>query len=139
MFNAFVYWLQRTNFLCAWFACISYNTCDIIRMTSEHEQLIEERSALLNELRLLSHMVHGSILERLTVCSRPNCQCKQGKKHGPITCIVINEDKKQRQKYVPKKMVKHAADAINEYHRAIEIIDRISQINLMLISAKIEA
>ena len=121
------------------FACISYNTCDIIRMTSEHEQLIEERSALLNELRLLSHMVHGSILERLTVCSRPNCQCKQGKKHGPITCIVINENGKQRQKYVPKKMGKNAAEAINEYHRAIEIIDRISQINLMLISAKIEA
>ena len=107
--------------------------------SEEQKQLIEERSALVEELSSFSHMIHGSILERLTVCSRPNCQCKQGKKHGPITCIVINEDKKQRQKYVPKKMVKHAADAINEYHRAIEIIDRISQINLMLISAKIEA
>jgi len=101
--------------------------------------LIEERSALLEELSSLSHMIHGSILERKTVCSRPNCQCKQGKKHGPITCFVINVDGKQRQKYVPKQIKNLAAEAINEYHRALEIIDQISHINLKLISAKIDA
>lgn len=105
---------------------------------SEQTKLIDERDALLHELGSLKKMVHGSILERRTVCSRPGCRCKQGDMHGPISCIVINVDGKQRQKYVPKQMTDDAKKAIDEYHRAIEIIDRISQINLKLISAKID-
>jgi len=98
--------------------------------------LIKERTILLEEIGALTHMVHGSIFERYTVCSRPECKCHKGEKHGPIMCFMINKAGKQHQKYVPKQMHLQAINCIKEYKRALEIIDRISEINLILIKEK---
>ena len=101
-----------------------------------HQKLLDERCALLAKLVSLPHMVHGSIVERYTVCSRPNCKCHQGQKHGPVMCIVVNENGKQRQKYVPKEMRKLAVQYVDEYHCALAIMDRISSINMQLLQEK---
>ncbi len=77
-------------------------------------------------------MLHGSWVERFSVCSRKTCRCKQGELHGPRHYVVIRENGKQRQKYVPNAQVDSAQMGIAEYQRVGEIVDRITQLNLAL-------
>ncbi len=96
------------------------------------KKLLDERAGLLAELATLSHMLHGSWVERYSVCSRPGCQCHQGLRHGPRRYVVIREGDRQRQKYVPNSQVAAAQTGLSEYRRVLEIADRITQINLTL-------
>ena len=113
---------------------IIYDITDMSNATPQ--QLLAERSALLAELARLPHVVHGSIVERYTVCSRANCKCHQGQKHGQVMCIVVNENGKQRQKYIPKEMRELAVQYVDEYKRALTLLDRISAINVQLLQEK---
>jgi len=103
------------------------------------ENLVAEREDLFSKLSALPHIIHGSVVERYTVCSRLNCKCRQGKRHGPIMCVVVNENGRQRQKYIPKQMHRLARLYVDEYKQALEIMDRISAINLQLLSEKSDA
>ena len=96
------------------------------------EKLLNERTGLLAELGTLSRMLHGSWVERFSVCSRSNCKCHKGHKHGPRHYLVINDNGRQRQKYVPNSQVTAAQAGRTEYSRVCEIIDRITKINLAL-------
>jgi len=96
------------------------------------KKLLNERTRLLTELGTLSHILHGSWVERFSVCSRSNCKCHKGQKHGPRHYLVINNDGKQRQKYIPISQVTAAQAGRAEYNRACEIIDRITNINIEL-------
>lgn len=95
-------------------------------------KLLKERVRLLAELSALPHMLHGSWVERFSVCSRPDCRCHKGHRHGPRHYLVIREDGRQRQKYVPNSQVPAAQMGRAEYHRVSEIIERITHINLAL-------
>ena len=106
---------------------------------SNIKKLISERSALLLELSSLRHIIHGSVIERYTVCSRPDCKCRRGERHGPVLCVVVNEGGKQRQKYIPKAMHEQARVYVDQYKYALELMDRISAINLQLLSEKSDA
>lgn len=106
-------------------------------MTSrESQKLLKERSDLLSELGTLSCMLHGSWVERYSVCSRPDCRCHQGERHGPRHYLVINENGRQRQKYIVNVNVETALRGIAEHKRVLEIVDRITHINLALLKEK---
>ncbi len=49
---------------------------------------------------------------------------------------MINEDSRQRQKYIPQSQVSVAQQGIAEYQRAQEIIAEITRINLELIKER---
>jgi len=51
-------------------------------------------------------------------------------------CVVVNENGKQRQKYIPKEMRELAAQYVDEYNRALALMDRISAINVQLLQEK---
>ena len=89
-----------------------------------------ERARLLAELSRLSRLLHGSWVERYTVCARPDCECHRGARHGPRHYLVINEAGHQKQKYVRHAQVKAALQGLAEYRRLQEIVERITQINL---------
>ena len=92
----------------------------------------EERDKLLAELGTLSQLLHGTWVERYSVCSRTDCKCRHGERHGPRRYLVINEDGRQRQKYVANSQVDVAMAGIAQHRRLREIVDRITQINLAL-------
>lgn len=96
------------------------------------KKLLDERARLLAELSTLSHMLHGSWVERFSVCSRAGCGCHKGHRHGPRHYLVVREGGGQRQKYVPTSQVDAAQAGVTEYRRAQEIVDRITHINLTL-------
>ena len=88
---------------------------------------------MLEELMTLTQILQGSWVERYSVCSKKNCKCHKGEKHGPRYYIVVNENGIQRQKYVPLSLVDAALKGISQYHRLKEIVERITHINLQLI------
>ncbi len=98
----------------------------------ELKKLIDERSALLAELAELRHMLHGSWVERYLTCVRPECRCHTGERHGPRYYVVVNEGGRQKQKYVPQSQVEAAREGITQHKRLLLIVERITQINIML-------
>jgi hypothetical protein len=101
--------------------------------TNTAKKLLTERTKLLAEMATLSRLLHGSWVERYSVCSRPDCECRSGKRHGPRRYLVVNEAGRQRQKYVANSQVDIALKGITQYRRLQEIVDRITQINLALL------
>ncbi|WP_374704127.1 MULTISPECIES: DUF6788 family protein [unclassified Mesotoga] len=100
------------------------------------EKLLARRAILLKELSTLSHLIHGSWFERYSTCSRRNCSCHTGNRHGPRHYLVVQEEGRQRQKYVPKSQVSAALKGIEQYHRLQEIVEEITQINLALMKER---
>ena len=100
------------------------------------EKLINERSQLLEELKTLSQTLHGSWVERYSICSIKNCKCHKGERHGPRHYLVINENGRQRQKYIPNSLVEAAQEGVRQYKKAMDIVDRITSINLTLIKER---
>ena len=100
------------------------------------KKLENERSRLLAELKTLSLVLHGSWVERYSTCSIKTCKCHKGERHGPRHYLVINENGRQRQKYIPKSMVESAQNGVQQYKKLMDIIDRITAINLKLIKEK---
>lgn len=96
----------------------------------------DERASLLSELATLSQLLHGSWVERYSVCSRPDCECHSGKRHGPRHYLVVNEAGSQRQKYIANSQVDVALEGLSQYRRLQEIVDRITQLNLALMKEK---
>lgn len=96
------------------------------------KKLLKERDELLEEMASLAQLLHGSWVERYSVCSRPNCKCHTGQRHGPRHYLVINDNGRQRQKYVPNSQVEFAKAGIAKYMRLKDIVERITQLNLLL-------
>ena len=96
------------------------------------QELLNERGLLLAEIGGLPRMLHGTWVERFSTCSRPRCRCHSGDRHGPRHYLVVREKGRQRQKYIPNGQVGAARTGLAEYHRAREIVDRITHINLAL-------
>jgi hypothetical protein len=97
---------------------------------------IQERDELLKEMTTLSSLLHGSWLERYSTCTRPDCACHSGKRHGPRYYLVINDNGQQRQKYIPNSLVKKAQTGLAQHKRLQQIVDRITQINLILMKER---
>ena len=103
---------------------------------SKVQQLLKERAEILGELASLSLMLHGSIVERFSTCSRPACKCHRGERHGPRRYLVVNEDGRQRQKYIPNAQVEAARMGVTQHKRLLELVDRVTRVNVELIREK---
>ena len=99
---------------------------------SKNKALLRERQKLLQELSSLSILIRGSMFQRFSTCSRPNCVCRNGKRHGPRTYVAITLKNVQKQYYVQKEQVKVVRDSIKQHHRLLKIAERITVINLEL-------
>lgn len=97
------------------------------------KKLIEERKKLLDELSTLDQLLHGSWLERYSTCSREKCKCHRGELHGPRYYLVVNENGRQKQKYISIKQKQAARAGVKQGERMLEIVKAITQINLQLI------
>lgn len=89
-----------------------------------------ERQRLLSELSSLTKLIRGSFFERFSTCARPACGCHRGERHGPRGYVTVKEGQRQRQYYVPQSQTEAVRHGIQQYHRLMEIVDRVSTINL---------
>ncbi len=102
-------------------------------MSSETiQKLMERRQRLVEELTQHAAVLHGTWVERYTVCTRPNCACHRGEKHGPRYHLAVMENGKQRQHYIRLAQREQALKGL-EHNRIIEeILQEITKINLEL-------
>lgn len=98
------------------------------------DQIRIEKKVLLEEISSLGDILHGSWVERYTTCSNKKCRCHKNAKyrHGPRRYLVINENGRQRQKYIATPLVDKTHKGIRQHHRLKEIVDRLTAINLVL-------
>lgn len=101
-------------------------------MNQTTRKLIQKRHVLLKRLAALQLLVQGSYLERFSSCSRPNCSCHNGKKHGPRSYLVVYEGKKQRQIYIPQEQCKPIQEGIRQHEELRAIVKEITRINVRL-------
>lgn len=94
--------------------------------------LRRERERLVRELAKMGRLIRGSLFQRFSTCSRSGCACHEGQRHGPRTYLSVSAGRKQRQIYVPADQVDSARQAVQQYHRLVALVERISHINLQL-------
>jgi hypothetical protein len=105
-------------------------------MKQTDRALIRKREVLLERLAELPLLVHGSYLERFSSCSRPNCSCHNGKRHGPRSYLVVYEGKKQRQVYVPQAQRDLIREGIRQHEELRAIVKEITRINVQLMRTR---
>ena len=101
-------------------------------MRTAAPKLLQERAILLERLAGLSLVIRGSYLERYTTCTRRNCACHKGRKHGPRSYVVVYHNKKQRQVYVPQAKRRLIREGIRQHGQLIALVKEITGINLRL-------
>lgn len=96
------------------------------------KKLLQRRRQLAKELSSHAGVLQGSWVERYTVCSRKDCKCHRGEKHGPRYHLAVMEKGKQKQHYIRKGNKELVMKGL-EHNRLIEqILQELTQINLEL-------
>lgn len=72
------------------------------RIRQKIYQLRKKRGAYIEKLLHPRPMIIGSLYEVYKTCSKPNCCCKKGKKHGPFFALSISVEAKRSVKMVRK-------------------------------------
>jgi hypothetical protein len=102
-------------------------------MNKNTKSLIKRRDALLGEISSLSCILNGSLVERYSTCSRKNCACHTGKRHGPRLYLATTGDKGQRQFYIRAEHAERAAQGVAQGRRLRAIVRELTAINLQLL------
>jgi hypothetical protein len=98
-----------------------------------------KRDALLAEMSSLSGLLNGSLVQRYSTCSRENCACHSGRRHGPRLYLAVTGEGGQRQSYVPAACAARAAEGVAQGRRLRAIVREVTALNLRLLREPPEA
>jgi len=96
----------------------------------------EKRDALLTEMASLRGLLNGSLVQRYSTCSRKNCACHTGKRHGPRLYLAATGEEGQRQTYIPVACAAGAAEGVAQGKRLRAIVREVTALNLRLLREK---
>jgi len=89
-----------------------------------------QRQTLVEKIcTLQSSMLRGTLVEKNIRCGHANCRCSKGHFHQAFY-LAYTENRKTRTVHIPKSLVAHVQEAIENYRHFKDIVNRISQINL---------
>jgi hypothetical protein len=88
-----------------------------------------ERQARSRLAQLMSGrgFMRGTLLVRRMKCGKANCKCARGERHESLF-LVISENGRTRQLFVPKDWESRVRLWVEDYHRARELMEEISRI-----------
>lgn len=88
-----------------------------------------ERQVRSRLAQLLSErgVIRGTLLVRKRKCGKSNCRCAQGEGHESLF-LVISENGRTRQHFVPKDWESRVRLWVEDYHRARELMEEVSRI-----------
>ena len=102
-------------------------------MNKKATTLRAQRDALLAEMASLRELLNGSLVQRYSTCSRKNCACHSGKRHGPRLYLAVTGEGGQRQSYIPAACVTRAAEGVAQGKRLRAIVRELTALNLRLL------
>ena len=100
------------------------------RLRQKIYQLRKRRGAYIEKLLHPRPMIIGSLYEVYKTCSKPNCCCKKGKKHGPFFALSISVEAKRSVKIVRKDdltAVREKALAYQSFQKGLTKIRKIDK------------
>jgi hypothetical protein len=87
-------------------------------------------------------MIIGSLYEVYKTCSKPNCSCKEGKKHGPFPALSVSIKGRRSLRMVRKKdlpAVREKAKAYQAFQQGLASVRKLTkEIDYMLEEIKAE-
>ena len=91
---------------------------------------IAERRARSQLAQLLSQrgVIRGTLLVRQRKCGKANCRCAQGEGHESLF-LVISQNGRTRQFFVPKDWESRVRLWVEDYHRARQLLEDVSRIH----------
>jgi hypothetical protein len=97
--------------------------------------LRQRKVRLLQSLKLPPDLLHGSFVERLLKCGRPNCHCRQGEKHGPFFYLSRRLPKGGMRALLLKgqPQILQARRGVEAYQQALHLLEQLSEINWELL------
>ncbi len=96
--------------------------------------LRNRREGLTKLLPPLRDILRGSLTERYLTCSKPDCKCARGERHGPVWYLSVSLDQSHRKgTTVPSPQVARVRRGIESYPRVKEYLEKISEINRELL------
>lgn len=109
---------------------------DIAEATSRVRQTVrqlgEEHRALLDDLLACDSMVIGSFFEVYKTCTKPNCCCQRGEKHGPFGAISYSINGKVHHRVVREEDRNTIAKEVGNYKKFQKNRKRLRQIEKAL-------
>ncbi|MBI4691686.1 MAG: hypothetical protein HY754_15710, partial [Nitrospirae bacterium] len=100
------------------------------RLRQKIHQLREIRGRYIGKLLRPMPMIIGSLYEVYKTCSKPNCSCKEGEKHGPFPALSVSIKGKRSLKMVRKEdhlMVKEKAEAYQAFQQGLARVRKINK------------
>jgi hypothetical protein len=82
--------------------------------------------AQLVELLSRQPLLRATLPRRFRVCGKPGCRCTRGQKHKGLY-LVIQQDGKYRQLYVPKDGQDKVTHWVHNAHQVQELLDELSR------------
>lgn len=96
--------------------------------------LRRRRKQLLLKLPPLEAVLRGSLIKRFKRCGKAGCKCADGPGHGPKYYLSVSQSgARPEMDYVPQACQQTVEDYVDNYRRAREILEEISQINRELL------
>ena len=96
-------------------------------MPNLKRSLIGKHSSLLKELRSISSLVEGSLVQTKKKCGNPSCKCSQGDMH-PTHLLTWKEGGTTKTFYVSQHLLPKVENAWKSYLRLKQIIKELSGI-----------
>jgi hypothetical protein len=89
-----------------------------------------ERRARSRLAQVLSQrgVIRGTLLLRKRKCGKANCRCARGEGHESLF-LVISENGRTRQLFVPKDWESRVRLWVEDYHRARDLLEEVSRIH----------
>lgn len=100
--------------------------------SKEVKQLFLKRERLMKRMVSLCGLIRGSVFNRYSTCTRPECSCHDGNRHGPRWYVVSTHDGCQKQHYIPNEQVDAVKQSVDKYAELMRLIDSVTTINLSL-------
>lgn len=101
--------------------------------TLKIEELLEKRQRLMNEMAATPVIFRGTWVERYMTCTRPNCKCHRGEKHGPRVHLSVAQGGKQKMYYIRQDDQRLVKQGIENNERIQALLHEITAINLELL------
>ncbi len=103
------------------------------KLSRTRQKIFQARQLRGKRIEKLLHpklMIIGSLYEVYKTCSKPNCSCKTGKRHGPFPALSISVQGKRSLKMVRKKdllAVKEKAKAYRSFQQGLAGVRKINK------------
>ena len=96
--------------------------------------LRQRQKTLLKRLPPLQAILRGSLVERYKRCGKPGCKCANGPGHGPKYYLTVSYPKRRPEMdYVPADLQEKVKEYLENYRKAKEILEELSEINRELL------